>query len=434
MAASKPAVDEQTDLIDAGWQSPNEEEDRTVVDGASAPGDAASETARDEEATIQKLPAPVPVIGTSAGKSVSAVAVPPTAPSSAAPPSAEASSGAGMPVGSPPGSVSSPSVASGSPSTAEVLVAAGQSPGGSAMPGPSAGAPASPVDEGVAALTSPTTMGPTTSPRATPSVLTVPIPVAAGLVAGAAVLAGLVGFVGGRFSAQGSRVSQPDREALAAPPSASASTLTPLELAARGEPAALEALEAKPQAQRSLEESLLLGRGRDARLHRRLDEIERRLSANEGLIHDHHTRRELWELAGDARTATRVLELVADWPGPEGPDFLYRVWTATPARTDATRLAEELVYTPELRAKASPELGIALDLRRVQDCDAARRLIPVAHEKADRRALRPLGQLAKRTGCGENEQEDCFSCLREDEGPLTAAIQAARFRRSPNVP
>jgi hypothetical protein len=121
---------------------------------------------------------------------------------------------------------------------------------------------------------------------------------------------------------------------------------------------------------------------------------------------------------------------MAEAPGPISADLLYEMWTGTVVRNSATELARSLVFSKEVRAKASPELAIALDLRIAETCEQNRDLLPRVLEKADRRSLSLLAKLARRYGCGPNKRLDCFACLREDKA-VEDAMAAVKKRREP---
>ena len=105
-----------------------------------------------------------------------------------------------------------------------------------------------------------------------------------------------------------------------------------------------------------------------------------------------------------------------------GADVLYNVWVATRAKTAATQLAKQLVYSPTVRAKASPALGVALDLREAKDCEAI---------KGDTRTFRILRPLLVKRGCGPRKRDDCYECLREGSA-LGDAIAASGARPEPS--
>ena len=139
---------------------------------------------------------------------------------------------------------------------------------------------------------------------------------------------------------------------------------------------------------------------------------------------------ELRKLTQDPDTARSALAGIAELPGPLGADLLYEIWTGTPNRTDATELARALVYAPDVRAKASPALAVALDLRRAETCEQNRELLARALSDGDRRSFNLLAKLKRKQGCGPNKRQDCYACLREGT-ELDDAIKTVKTRKAP---
>jgi hypothetical protein len=132
------------------------------------------------------------------------------------------------------------------------------------------------------------------------------------------------------------------------------------------------------------------------------------------------------ESARDARGAMMRL------PGALSADLLYEVWTGTPDRTDETELARLLLLGPDIRAKASKAVLVAVDLREAGTCEENAKLLPSAIEIGDKRALIPITRLFRRTGCGANKRQDCYPCLREGD-TLKSALVAVKKRREPRL-
>ncbi len=121
---------------------------------------------------------------------------------------------------------------------------------------------------------------------------------------------------------------------------------------------------------------------------------------------------------------------LAGAPGSSGADLLYDIWTGTPSRTEVTTLAQALVYSNDVKQKASPALAVALDLRVADSCEEKRRLMPLAERDGDRRALHLLTKLRRKYGCGPKGRLDCHGCLRGDDA-LDNAINAVKDRKPP---
>jgi hypothetical protein len=118
---------------------------------------------------------------------------------------------------------------------------------------------------------------------------------------------------------------------------------------------------------------------------------------------------------------------------PLALDLIYEAWTATKERSQATELARRLLYSADLRSKASPALAVALDLRAASTCEDYRSVLPRALTDGDRRSLVPLAKLVSRRGCGSNKTSDCFACLRGPGDDLAATINAVKARRPPSL-
>ena len=110
------------------------------------------------------------------------------------------------------------------------------------------------------------------------------------------------------------------------------------------------------------------------------------------------------------------------------------MWTGTAVRNDTTELAGTLVYSTDVRPKASPALSVALDLRLAETCPQFQTSLPKALKDGDRRALHSLTKLLSKRGCGPKKADDCFACLREQKDELTATINAVKSRRPPSYP
>ncbi len=206
---------------------------------------------------------------------------------------------------------------------------------------------------------------------------------------------------------------------------------TLLERATAGEREALDKLGKRPLAKRSSAESVALALGREAARLARVRQLGASLRKSAGSGISRADRAELFGLINDRQTSVVALAEVAKIEHPLGPDLLFQVWTATRERTDTTRLAEELLFSRDVRGRASPALAIVLNLRDTKDCPKTRDILASAIEHADRRSLVGLGRLQRRTGCGEGEREDCYACLRDGQA-IEEAIQAAASREPPS--
>jgi hypothetical protein len=191
-----------------------------------------------------------------------------------------------------------------------------------------------------------------------------------------------------------------------------------------------ETLEARRAEELTKDEALRLAAARRQREVARVAELRQKLGRDPGLFKDAATLTELRRAAEDPLTAADALSAMAEAPGPLSADLLYEVWTGTVARNSATELARSLVFSKEVRAKSSPELAVALELRLAETCEQNRDLLPRVLDKGDRRSLALLAKLSRRYGCGPNKRADCYACLREDKA-VEEAMAAVKKRREP---
>lgn len=196
-------------------------------------------------------------------------------------------------------------------------------------------------------------------------------------------------------------------------------------------PDALAALETKPLASLSAAELLALAAGRSERRLDTAQALRKKLKDEPGLAKDKAVQVELLKQATDTETAREALAAMAALEGSLSADLLYEVWTGTSAKNDATELAQALVYSTDVRPKASPALAVALDLRQAETCEQFQSALPRALKDGDRRALHLLVKLGGKRGCGPKKSQDCYACLRAAPDELTATINAVKSRRSP---
>jgi hypothetical protein len=209
-----------------------------------------------------------------------------------------------------------------------------------------------------------------------------------------------------------------------------------LDLAAAGDAEAMKRIEDKPANARTVDETIALASGRAVQRRAALGDLAKDLRQDPALAENPDVTKRLREASQDQETARDALRIIASLPAPRSVDLLYDLWVGTRERTPTTMLAEELVYTKELREKASPALAVALDLREATTCEQVKPLLPRAIEHADRRSVRLLGRLTVRHGCGPNKAGDCYECLRSDDAGVDViqdALKAARGRVEPKL-
>ncbi|MEO6599992.1 MAG: hypothetical protein ABIQ16_08990 [Polyangiaceae bacterium] len=207
--------------------------------------------------------------------------------------------------------------------------------------------------------------------------------------------------------------------------------LTLLERVASGDDAAIKELSAKPLPELRVEEAISLSLGQSAQDVRAARALRDRIDHDPGLIKDPDVLAQLRRNTDAPETARDALAAMANVPGPISADLIYEVWTATASRTTATDLARSLIYSKEVRAKASKALAVALDLRDADTCEKSRDLLPKATSDGDHRASHSLNKLTRKYGCGANKRQDCYACLRDGKA-LDDAIKAVKARREPH--
>ncbi|MCU0691073.1 MAG: hypothetical protein MUF54_06705 [Polyangiaceae bacterium] len=196
--------------------------------------------------------------------------------------------------------------------------------------------------------------------------------------------------------------------------------------ARRGDPEAILALE-RHAATLGVPQLVALSLGRTAQRIRQLEALEALVQDDPNVVNKQEAVELLRGALPDPRTAPYALQIVASIPGSESADMLYEAWVGNTTKTSTTVLASQLVYSPQVRAKASQALAVALDLRLAKDCEQVRPILSRAIKHGDRRSLRLLGTLTQRRGCGHSNQDDCYACIR-GEATLSDAILAVKNR------
>jgi hypothetical protein len=195
----------------------------------------------------------------------------------------------------------------------------------------------------------------------------------------------------------------------------------------------LAELEGRPAASLSSRELVLLAEARAEQKHAAAGALREKLARDPALGKDTALQAQLLHLADDPSTAADALAAMAQLESPAGADLLYDVWTGTSVRSDTTELARSLLYSADVRRKASVALGVSLDLRVAETCPQYQAILPKALTDGDRRAFHLLLKLNAKHGCGPKKTEDCFACLRDKADELTATLNAVKSRRPPTV-
>src|SRR5450432_872776 len=192
-------------------------------------------------------------------------------------------------------------------------------------------------------------------------------------------------------------------------------------------------LERRPASSLSSRELVILAEAHAQQKRAAASSLRQKLEQNPALGKDSAVQSQLLHLAEDPSTAADALSGMALSESPSGTDLLYEVWTGTTVRSDTTDLARALLYSTDVRPKASAALGVALDLRVAETCPQYQAILPKALTDGDRRAQHLLAKLSAKHGCGAKKTEDCFACLRDKSDELTATLNAVKSRRPPSV-
>jgi hypothetical protein len=133
------------------------------------------------------------------------------------------------------------------------------------------------------------------------------------------------------------------------------------------------------------------------------------------------------DYATSPETMLPAFEELTQWEGPAGPDVLYAVWEKAGGGTRAASLAQQLLYSADQRAKATPALQVALDLRSATSCDDYAKVLPAVLKNGDQRSIATLRAVRHNDGCGADGKQDCYACLR-DSSLLEDALKAVEQR------
>lgn len=182
--------------------------------------------------------------------------------------------------------------------------------------------------------------------------------------------------------------------------------------------------------ERTADEVTALAKARVEAKKKELGELARKITLVPKVAKaDKEVAARLKELSSDREIATDTLRMFASLPSPIGPDLLYGV-VAGAKKSDTTELAEALLYSKDVRPKASLELSALLDLRRAEQCEDVKKALADVTRNADRRAIVPLMRYENKRGCGEKKTDDCWKCLREGD-LLKEAQKAVQKRPAP---
>lgn len=217
------------------------------------------------------------------------------------------------------------------------------------------------------------------------------------------------------------------------PASSGMDVRSPRERARIGDPNAMAAIEARPVAERSIEDAKALAEGRIARRIGDVEALAKRCAETPDLLKDPKISGQWMSYVRDDALATEALAALASVPSSTAADVLYAAWVGTDGRTAATQLAKDLLYTDAVRARATPALSALLDMRAATECEKMKEVLPRAREVADKRALRILGKLPTQRNCGPSKHDLCYPCLQGSD-LVAKTVRAVRVRPAPKFP
>jgi eukaryotic-like serine/threonine-protein kinase len=158
-----------------------------------------------------------------------------------------------------------------------------------------------------------------------------------------------------------------------------------------------------------------------------MDEAGRALNLDATLAKDKGLRLHVRNVAltGGKGAEDDAFELLEGPMGADGADVLYDIAYIVTGYPKQQARARVLLRKPEVRAKATDELNLALDVRETSQrsaCDL-RRYFERAESIGDWRTVHVLKGFQATKGCGFLGQRDCWACLHGD-GALARAIKA----------
>jgi hypothetical protein len=208
-----------------------------------------------------------------------------------------------------------------------------------------------------------------------------------------------------------------------------------LQRARAGDRAAIVELSSREPTSLSLEEvqALAVGEEKVAR-EKTTQEVlkiaqKRRLEADDRSAFLRHV--------GNPRTYREALLAMAENRSWQGPDLIYLAMRRYRSQKHVVEFARSLLLTPRIYKYASPALTVVIDAESMSaeptssgECFHVRQLADRAFEDGDSRAVLHMARFASTTGCGTDDSEDCYPCLRDDSA-LVDALRAAKTRQPP---
>lgn len=202
----------------------------------------------------------------------------------------------------------------------------------------------------------------------------------------------------------------------------------PLVLVAQGNRTAMDAISAIPIDKRTVAQAIALSKGRVVEKHMALDLLRETLLQNV----DSEGMKKLMQFSQDGDTVRTAVGIAASLPGEKGSDLLYELSTTKSTPPEMAMLAGQYLNTSEVRAKASPALTAVLSLRDATTCEERKAILEKSLTVGDKRLVRHIVPLTKKTGCGDKKNDDCNPCLRdENQKIIRDALTKTQVRKVP---
>jgi hypothetical protein len=180
--------------------------------------------------------------------------------------------------------------------------------------------------------------------------------------------------------------------------------------------------------QRTVAQAMALSKGRAAEKQMALDHLRETLSS--GIEPDEL--KKLMLFAQDGDTARGAIGIAAGLMDEKGCDLLYELQTLKSTSPEMAILAGQFLASKDVRSKASPALSLVLELKDATTCEQRKAILEKAIQVGDKRLVRHIVPLTKKTGCGEKKNDDCHPCLRdENQKIIREALTKTQARKSP---
>jgi serine/threonine-protein kinase len=128
---------------------------------------------------------------------------------------------------------------------------------------------------------------------------------------------------------------------------------------------------------------------------------------------------------GPSDSADAAFAMMESGLGAKGPDMLYDLSTTKGLTPRTSARVKQMLARSDVKARMSPSLAVAIELKNASGCEAKRALLSRAKDQGDSRVLGTLRTYLAPRGCGFLGLGDCWSCMRKDNalGATIAAIE-----------